>query len=47
VDLEGLLKGLKLSKEERNKVKGTRRKEGDDGEQAPKVVGKALRAKGG
>jgi hypothetical protein len=45
--LEGLLKGLKLSEEERNKVKGTRQKEGDDGEQAPKVVGKLFVQKAG
>lgn len=47
VGLEGLLKGLKLSEEERSKVRGAKRKEGGGGEQAPQAVGKLFASKAG
>lgn len=38
--LEGLMQGLRLSEEERSRVRGARRREGEAGEQAPQAVGK-------
>jgi hypothetical protein len=45
--LEGLLRGLKLSEEELSRVKGTRRPEDGEGEQAPHAVGKLFASKAG